>query len=164
MKSVKLMLVMAMAVMFVAAAPVWAEHDGQCSRGGKECSKGHDCGKEGGCPIVSKILKKAEFYIDNAKEIGLSDTQVEQIKTIKHAVKKDEILGGAQMQIAMLDMESMMKTDPVDVEGMNELVNTSSAQFAAGAKKSIQAYADLKAVLTEDQKAAAKKVWAQKKN
>lgn len=142
-----------------------AEHEGKCSRDGgqKECplmSKG-DCGGKGEseCPIVKKLMKKAGFYLENAEAIGLSDDQVNQIKAIKLDAKKEMILGGAQMQVAMLEMESKLKSDTVDVEAFGQMIDKNLAEMGAGAKKMVQFYAALKQILTVDQKKKAKEIW-----
>jgi len=138
--------------------------DGKCpmSGGKKECCMAtEDCGKKSGseCPIVSKLMKKAKFYLDNADAIGLTEDQVSQIEAIKTDVKKEMILAGAQMEIAMMDMGAKLKTDPVDVEGLNQMIDANLAGMSAGAKKAVQQYADLKQVLNADQKKKAKEVW-----
>ena len=137
--------------------------DGKCPMGGEEkkCSKSKgDCDKGGSeCPIVSKLMKKAGFYLENADEIGLSEEQVNQIKAIKTDTKKEMILGGAQMEVSMLDMEDKMKADPVDAEGLNQIIDKNLAEMATGAKKTVQRYAALKQVLTADQKKKAKEIW-----
>ncbi|HCM43092.1 MAG TPA: hypothetical protein DIS66_07270 [Candidatus Omnitrophica bacterium] len=141
-----------------------SHHEGKCPMmsAGKECPmmKG-DCGKKSGseCPIVSKLMKKAKFYLDNADAIGLTEGQVSQIEAIKTDVKKEMILAGAQMEVGMMDMGAKLKADPVDVEGLNEMIDANLAGMSEGAKKAVQQYADLKQVLNADQKKKAKEVW-----
>ncbi len=138
--------------------------DGKCPMmsAGKECPmmKG-DCCKKGGseCPIASKLMKKAKFYLENADAIGLTDDQVKQIKAIKMDAKKEMILGGAQMEVAMLEMESNLSNDPIDVQALSQAIDQGMAGMGAGAKKMVQAYADLKQVLNADQKKKAKEIW-----
>lgn len=146
-------------ILFLAAAvPAMAE--GQCPRG-MDCPKSHDCGgdKESPCPIVAKLMKKAKFFLANAEAIGLTDEQIQQIKAIKVDAEKDEILGGAQMQVAFLELESKMSADPVDLEAINKTVDELSAGMSKGAKKSAQRYVDLKSILTVEQKKKAKEIW-----
>ena len=156
--------VLVLALLLAFAVPsAMANHDGKCARGGDkhECSKVGDCGgqEESGCPIVSKLMKKSGFYLKNADEIGLSEDQVKQIKAIKLEAEKDEILGGAQMKVAFLDIESKMSADPVDQEALNAVVEGLSTSMNQGAKKTIKLYVDLKSVLTADQKKKAKEIW-----
>lgn len=137
--------------------------DGKCPMGGEEkkCSKSKgDCDKGGSeCPIVSKLMKKAGFYLENADEIGLTDDQVKQIKAIKMDAKKEVILGKAQMEVAMLDMESNLSSDPIDAAALDQLIDKNMAEMGAGAKKMVQQYSTLKQVLNADQKKKAKEIW-----
>ncbi len=160
----KKQLVLIVALLLAFAVPqATANYDGKCARTGDkhECSKTGDCGGQGesGCPIVNKLMKKSEFFLKNADEIGLSEDQVKQIKTIKIEAEKDEILGGAQMKVAFLDIESKMSADPVDQEALHAVVDGLSSLMSQGAKKTIKLYVDLKSVLTADQKKKAKEIW-----
>ena len=159
-----------MAVLFgfsaMVVTPAMAERgDGkQCSLGEK--CKGDDCGKcqdskdDCGCPIISKIMKKAKFFLKNAKEIGLSDEQVAQIKAIKMETKKTSIRTEAEMKIGMMEMEAKLSEPAVDVEGLNAMIDQAVAGMATGGKASVATYAKLKAVLSEAQMAKAKEIWA----
>lgn len=159
-----LVLMLGGAVLTAQAGHHEGKSDGKCPVSGykKECPmmKG-DCGRKGEseCPIVSKLIKKAGFYLDNADAIGLTENQISQIKAIKMSAKKEMILGGAQMEVAMMDMGAKLKTDPVDVEGLNQIIDSNLAEMSTGAKKAVQHYADLKQVLSADQKKKAKEVW-----
>jgi len=138
--------------------------DGKCPMmsAGKECPmmKGDCCGKGGSdCPIAGKVMNKVKFYLKNADAIGLTEDQVKQIKAIKMDSKKEMILGKAQMEVAMLDMKSKMYGDPIDADALNQLIDKSSAEMSAGAKKLVQHYVALKQVLNADQKKKAKEVW-----
>ncbi len=160
---------MVMAIMFgfasLVAVPAMAEHDGgkQCSLGekckGDDCVKCQDSKDDCGCPIISKIMKKAKFFLKNSKEIGLSDAQVDQIKAIKSDAKKTSIRAEAEMKIGKMDLEAKLSEPTVDVEGLNAMIDKGMAGMAAGAKASIAEYAKLKAVLNEAQMTKAKEIW-----
>ena len=113
----------------------------ECPMGGKDCTMGRgQCGAnrgggESGCPIAGKLMKKAGFLLKNADEIGLSDDQVEKIKTIKDMAKRDEIHGKADMEIFMMDLMEKLGEDKVDVEGINALLDTGSAKMLESGKK-----------------------------
>ncbi len=128
-------------------------HDGMSSR---------DSGKDG-CPIAGKVLMKAHFFTSNSDEIGLSQDQVAQIKAIKMQTKKRMIQDGANMQLFMIDVESKLMEEKVDVEGLNALIDQGTTGMTASAKESVKAYADIKAVLTPDQMKKAKEIWLGKK-
>lgn len=171
MKKLRLLL---LAVMFgfsvFLASPVMAEHgsDKECSLGHKcegadceKCNEGKECSE---CPIASKIMKKAKFFLENAKEIGLSDDQVAQIKAIKLDTKKTGIRMKAEMEIFKMDVEAKMSETPLNVEGLNAMIDQATAGWGAGAKASIATYVKLKALLSEAQMAKAKEIWLKDKD
>ena len=142
-----------------AGCPLKGGECSHCSKGGdSECSKG-DCGGEGGCPIMAAFKKKSHFFLENAQEIGLSDEQVTAIKAMKTQVKKWEIQQMAGMQIGMMDMEEKLHANPVDVEGLNAMIDQGMADMGKGAKELVATYAKLKAVLTPEQMTKAKAIW-----
>lgn len=155
--------------LFLMAAPVFADcqmHGKDCAgkqcslKGGSDCGKGGDC--DAPCPIASKLLKKAHFYLENQTELGLSEDQVKQIKAIKAQNKKAAIKAKADMEIAQMDMMEKLSETKVDVEALNAMVDQASSGMAAGAKATIADYAKLKAVLNEQQHAKAKELWKKK--
>lgn len=167
-----------LAVVLVVAGMAFAPMAFADNHGGKECSKGDSscsmkdgakmCGKCGQmqesnqCPIIDKIMKKAHFFLDNQNEIGLSADQVKEIKTIKTDVAKSSIKMGASMQIFMLDLESKLGEDTVDIEGLGSMVDQGMAGMSQETKANIALYAKLKSVLTAEQMAKAKEIWKKK--
>lgn len=145
-------------MVLLAGGSAWAcQESGQCSM-----EKKSDCSEKGGCPIVAKTVKKAGFFLDNKEALSLSEEQVSEIKTIKLEAEKLQIRHGAEMQIMMLDMQTMMHQEPLDVEGFNAYIDKGTAGMAAGGKQAFAAYAKLKAVLNKDQMTKAKAIWSKK--
>jgi hypothetical protein len=131
-----------------------------------------DCGKHGSCPfaeksrsaesvcpLTGKVIDKAKFYLKHADKIGLSDEQVQTIKTIKLTAKKASILGLAQMEAFGLDVKAKMSEPIVDVEGLNAMVDEFSQEAVIAMKERIADYAKLRAVLSTEQKEKAKGLW-----
>jgi chorismate synthase len=150
---------------FLAVSPVFAnhgEHGKQCSMsgGGRSCGNDSDC--ESLCPIASKVLKKAKFFLENQTEIGLSEDQLSQIKAIKMQTKKSAIKAKAEMEIFEMDMSEKMSQSKVDVDALGAMVDQMSAGMSTGAKASIADYAKLKSILSEQQMAKAKEIWKKK--
>jgi hypothetical protein len=176
----KLMLLMSgLMIAALAFSPItYAGHGGghgcskgQCAMGGhSKCCKGGEssgCCKGGestGCPLADKFFDKAHFFLDNWEEIGLSEDQVKTIKMMKMDVKKQMVKAKADMEIMMIDMKVKLMEPKVNVEGINAMIDQGSAAWSAGAKQTVQAYAKLKAVLSEDQMAKAKSIWMKKKH
>ena len=114
------------------------------------------------CPITAKLMQKAEFYLDNAEAIGLSDAQVQQIKGIKREAQKDYVRQKAEMQVLFLDVDAKLAETPVDVTTLNVMADSASAGMAKAMKGVVEQFAALKTVLTEEQVKQAKAVWKQK--
>lgn len=111
------------------------------------------------CPIISKFLKKSDFFLDNQKEIGLSDDQVKTIKSLKLKVDKIVIAQDAAMKTFALDAGAKMAETKVDVEGLNAMIDEGMSAFAGQTKEVVAAYAEMKAILTTEQMAKAKEIW-----
>jgi len=143
----------ALAIFFCLASTTisWANHG----------DKGKDCGSQ--CPIASKAMKKASFYLSQKDELKLSDDQVNTLKTTKADLEKSNIQMEAAMKTSMIDLEQKLSEETVDVEGLNAMIDKNMAGFAQGAKESIAAYAKIKTTLTDEQRAKAKELWKSKK-
>lgn len=135
--------------------------DGDCSKRSGMCAKGGEEGSHS-CPIMGKLMKKAHFLLDNSDAIGLSADQVTAIKGIKMQAKKSAIQQEAGMKIFMLDMESKLGEETLDVAGISAMIDKGSSEMASGGKQTVQLYAQLKAVLTPEQLAKAKEIWKKK--
>lgn len=156
-------------MIFTLAVPAFAKCEGgHCPMKGKRgeecaskgaCSSKGDCCKDQ-CPITAKLMKKAHFYLENQKEIGLKEDQIKAIKAIKMETKKAEIRQSAEMQVFMMDLESKLSEPQLDTEGLNAMVDSMSSGFNSGAKATIAAYAKLKGILTADQHAKVKELWS----
>lgn len=155
----------ALLFLFLASAPAIAGHKGECARerdcasceyGKGKCPKGDS---EYVCPIVGKFMSKAEFYLDNQKEIGLTDEQVASIKTLKLEVKKAYIRALAESQVFELEVHGKMSEPKVDAEAIGVLVDGMAAGMVKSTKDAVANYAKLKAVLTEEQSTKAKEIW-----
>ena len=139
-----------------------ADHDcggGQCPMKSGMCDKDGSDGEKGGCPILNRILKKSCFFLSHQAEIGLSDEQVTKIKAIKLQAQKAQIQMGAGMQTMMLDLEAKLDEPKVDVEGITAMMEQGMGEMVKSGKTNVQWYADLKAVLTDEQMAKAKELW-----
>ena len=138
-------------------SPIFADHgSGSCSR--KHFSRSHE-EKENTCPITSKLMKKAHFYLEHQKDLGLTEDQVAVIKDLKLETKKTSIRQSAEMQIFSLDVQHKMAQTEVDVDGISAMIDQMSAAMTASAKEILNSFVKLKAVLTPEQTARAKELW-----
>ena len=98
-----------------------------------------------------KIYYKAKSMLKNQDELGLSDKQVDQIKDIKFATKKELIMKDAEIDLAKIDIKGKFYEDKVDVAGLDPLIDKKYDLKKAKAKYLVKQYADLKGILTDDQ-------------
>ena len=96
-------------------------------------------------------MGKAHWMLENKTTLGLTDEQVNTIKALKMEMKKKQIRESAEMQIAMMDMKTKLKENPVDVEGLNKMIDQGMAAMTQSAKENVQAYSKLKAMISDDQ-------------
>jgi len=156
----KLLLVTSLTALFTlsAAGQAAADYGGRCPYKHKSGYGSHS-GKESGCPITAKLMKKARFLLKHQTDLGLNENQVQAIKAVKMDAKKAGIRQMAEMAIFKIDVESKLSETTVDMAGINAMIDTASAEMAAAAKETVASYARLKAVLTADQMAKAKTLW-----
>ena len=150
-------------VFVLFSAPLLYAHR-QCPKSGsgseyKSKSGYHHGQKEYQCPVTAKFMKKAHMILKNREELGLSDEQADTIHALKVGVKKAYIRQKADMDILMIDVKTKMRERKVDVEGINALIDENFAALAKSSKETIEAYAKLKATLTDEQMDKLKQVW-----
>lgn len=145
-------------------SPAFAKHGKSgCPLGSKGSYGRHGGGKEYSCPVTAKFMTKAHFFLENQKELGLSDEQVSSIKELKLWAKKAYVQQMSALQMFSLDVDHKLSQPKVDVEGTQAMIDEFSGSMAAAGKDMVASYAKLKAVLTEEQLAKAKTLWMDKK-
>lgn len=123
--------------------------------GGSKKSKGR-YGKSG-----NKVVTKAHMILKNEDELGLSDKQTTKIKKLMLKSKKDEIMQTAEIETIALDIKSKMREDTVDTKAINTLIDKKYELKKEKAKSSVAAYAELKNILTKEQKKKLKELYKQ---
>lgn len=94
---------------------------------------------------------KARFIIEKASDLGLSDDQVEKVKTLKYSVKKNLVKKDADIEILALDIKEALGKDEVDLDAVNNLIDKKYAAKAERTKTTIEACINVKKILTKDQ-------------
>jgi len=108
-------------------------------------------------------MTKAHFYLENQKEIGLSEDQVNSIKELKLERKIAYVRQMSEQQVFILDVTHKLSQPKVDVEGIGAMIDQQIVPMAASAKETVAAYAKLKSILSEEQRAKAKELWLAQK-
>ncbi|MFH1877547.1 MAG: Spy/CpxP family protein refolding chaperone [Candidatus Omnitrophota bacterium] len=110
--------------------------------------------------LAGKLMMKCGFLMKSQEEIGLSDEQIRKIKDIKMRVKKDLISKKAAIELLAVDIKSMLWEDKIDTKAIDKLIDQKYDIKKEKAKNLVAAYAELKSVLTDEQRAKAKKLWS----
>jgi len=106
-----------------------------------------------------KLFYKAHMMLRNEIELGLSDEQVGMIKDLKLSTKKSMIRQKAEIEILALDVKAAMWKDTIDVEAVGKLIDQKYELKKQKAKSLVAAYAELKGILTKEQKDKLKELW-----
>ena len=122
-----------------SCVPQIAQADGGRKKGGYH--KGLD----------EKIFYKAKFMLKNQDELELSKKQIDKIKELKVAAKKELIKRNAEIELMKVDIKVHLYEDRVNVPAVNKLIDEKYKFKNAKAKYLVKTYADLKNVLTEKQ-------------
>lgn len=127
---------------------------------GKGCQYGKGQHKKS---LDDKILYKAHFYLENKEKLGLTDEQITAIKDLKLKVKKSLVMMEAEIEVAALDTKAALYKDSINLESVNTLIDNKYELKKAKAKSLVAAYAELKSILTEKQKAKLKELYKEHK-
>jgi Spy/CpxP family protein refolding chaperone len=111
-----------------------------------------------GAGLVEKIFHKFYFLIANQDELNLSDAQVAKIKSTKISAKKDLIKRKAEIDLVSIDIKSILWEDTIDKEKINKLIDQKYELKKEKAKALINAYAELKNILSDEQKKKCKDI------
>ena len=88
--------------------------------------------------------------LSNAKELGLSEKQVENLKNIHHEFLKKSIEVGSELKILELDFKKSMMGDASEKE-LNKQVDNIAAKTASKRKLHISMHFEVKNTLSEEQ-------------
>jgi len=151
MKKTMLMILGALLVAGMIASPVLAQ---SCGCGKK--------GREKKC-MGKKVIKKIKMIYENQEALKVSDAQLDKLKEIKIDLKKSMIKKKAEIDLAKVDVKTLLYDDPVDVQAINALVDKKYDLKAEKTKVAVAAYAEFKKVLSVEQKEALKKICKEEK-
>ena len=161
-KTVSLLVVSGLLLYFLGSSVGYSDC-GMCPMRGQGSSGGygrsrHSVKGKYACPVMDEFMSAAHFYLENEKEIGLTEEQVESIKAMKFERKKVYIHQMADYQVFGMDLYQKLSEPKVDVSGTDTLIEQQAAAMVASAKETVAAYAKLKSVLTGEQQAKAKEL------
>lgn len=151
-------LTLAVAVMAVAlAVSSVALAQGMGGKGGQGFGGGMGVGPGAGMGI--------ERLLDNPQiiaELGLTDSQVKQLKDIQSKSQRDAIKVKAEVDVLQLDLKDLLDQDNPDMKKVDSLLDQIGAKHTEMQKSMIHSLIDMKGALTDEQKAKVKELIAEK--
>ncbi len=102
--------------------------------------------------LEKKFFHKFDLAMAQQVKLDLSDEQYEKIKMLEINTKRDLIKKQAEIDVAKIDIKVKLWEDKIDNEGINKLIDKKYEFKKAKAKTLVNAYAQFKNILTEEQK------------
>jgi hypothetical protein len=112
--------------------------------------------------IEKKVFKKLHVIMKNKDELKLSENQIAEIKKLKVNAKKDLIRKKAEIDVISVDIKSKLWDETIDVSGINKLVDQKYDLKKEKTKSLIAACAELKKILSKEQKEMLKELMRHK--
>ena len=94
----------------------------------------------------------------NSNELGLDEKQKGQLEGIRTKYTKELIRQGAEIEIAELDLNSLLKTDAADLSKVKDVIKKASDMEGRIRYLRIEAFAEARKVLTDEQKGKLRKL------
>lgn len=112
--------------------------------------------------LEEKFFYKARYILKNEGELGLSEKQVDTLRTLKRETKKNLIQQKANIEVLAVDIKALLHGNPVDVNAITPLIEKKYTIKKEKAIGLVQAFAKLKSTLTEAQWKKMKELWKSK--
>jgi Spy/CpxP family protein refolding chaperone len=97
------------------------------------------------------FFHQARFILMQKDEIGLTEEQVEKVKTLQYNVEKNLIKEKADLELLVLDIREELRKDDINLNAVRGLIDKKYAAKAQKAKEDVEAYVNLKNILSKDQ-------------
>ncbi len=114
----------------------------------KESKKDKDCKYS----LEKKVLRKCRLALVYQDDLGLSDEQIKKISDLKIKSKKDLIRKKSEIDLLSVDIKSELREDEIDTKTVGKLIDKKYEIKKEKAKSLVNAYANLKNILTAEQK------------
>jgi len=126
-------------------------------------AQGHCKGKRhDGHGLENKFFHKLDLANANDVKLGLSDEQFEKIRMLKLNTKKNVIKKRAEIDVLRIEIKLKLWEDTIDKKSINKLIDKKCEIKKEKAKALIDAYAQFKNILTEEQKKTFKTIIRQR--
>lgn len=104
-----------------------------------------------GCPMMMGFVEGASFYLSYSEELGLSDTQIRDLKSIRDSYKKDAVKMSADLDMLILEFRHVLDEENIDLSKAKKLNRQIESMQADMRLKNIEAFIKAKQVLNKEQ-------------
>jgi len=108
--------------------------------------------------LEDKFYGQADFLIREAKNLGLTNEQVQTIKDKRFEIQRQDIQSDAQMAVAMLGIQKQLDSDAPNMDQLNVLIDNKMEVKKTLMKTFAQGGVDIKNILTPEQKTKAREI------
>ena len=105
-----------------------------------------------GCCMVMGFVGGASFYLSYSEELGLSDAQIRDLKSIRDTYEKNAVKIRADLDILTLELRHVLDKEEIDLSKVKELNRQIESIRAEMRFKNIEAFVKAKQVLTKEQR------------
>lgn len=114
--------------------------------------------------LEEKFFHKAQFLLEHQGELNITEEQKKAITDLKLKIQKEIITKKAEIDVIALDIKQKVSEETLDEGAVNALIDQKYEIKKAKEKLLVNAYAGLKGILTEAQKAKMKEIWKSKRD
>ena len=112
--------------------------------------------------LEEKFFYKSHSILKHQDKLDLSDEQYETIRDLKLNMKRSLIKQKAEIELVKLDIREKLHDDKINMKDVNELIDRKFEFEKAKDKTVASAIAELKGVLSTEQRQALKDLWKKK--
>ncbi len=114
------------------------------------CPKGKCSGQ--GCGFEKKLFSKLHLVLVHQEKLELTDEQVGKIKQLKMSTKKDLIKREAEIDLITVDIKTKVCEDNICLKSIGKLIDKKYDLKKEKAKALVGVFAELKNILSDEQK------------
>jgi len=103
------------------------------------------------------------FMLDQREKLGLTSPQVQQLEKIRNDFRRQVIRSDADLKVAEMDLETLLKSDPVDMKNVEAKIREMEKIKGDLRFARIQAVEEGKGLLSQEQRVKLKEMLADPK-
>ncbi len=109
-----------------------------------------------------KATMKIGLALKNQEELGITDEQAKELRTLKLDTSKTSIRQNAEIAVIGVEIKALMWEDELDVAEVNKLIDKKYELKKEQAKAAVETCAQVRKILTKEQREQMKKMCGNK--